>query len=149
MQRSLLEEYLDACDLIEETERDLARVKAEFEHAAVDSVKGSNQNFPYEPRVFRIEGVSYGEYKNPDEVRQVESLLKERRKIAKQKRLAVDAWMNTIPSRIARIVRMKYFKGMTWAQVSRSLGYLSPDAARMELYRFMKCVDDGSDISSK
>ena len=138
MQRSLLEEYLDACELIEETERDLARIKAEFAHAAVDSVKGSNPNYPYEARIFRIEGVSYGEYKNPDEVRQVEALLKERRSIAKQKRLAVEAWMNTVPSRIARIVRMKYFKVMTWAQVSQNLGYSSPDAARMELYRFMK-----------
>ena len=141
MQRSLLEEYLDACELIEETERDLARIKAEFAHAAVDSVKGSNPNYPYEARIFRIEGVSYGEYKNPDEVRQVEALLKERRNAAKQKRLAVEAWMNTVPSRIARIVRMKYFKNMTWAQVSHNLGYSSPDAARMELYRYMKGQD--------
>ena len=50
----------------------------------------------------------------------------------------VDLWMNTVPIRIQRIVRLKYFKSMTWEKVSTKLGYASPGGARMELERFLK-----------
>lgn len=136
--KNVLSEYEDLCALVAETEKDLQRLRMEFNHAAVDIVKGSNPNYPYEPRHFRIEGVSYGEYKNPDEIRQVEQMLKERKELCKKKRLEIDYWMNTIPVRIARIIRMKYFEKLTWADVAMRLGYMSPAAARMKLDRFLK-----------
>ena len=136
--KNLLSEYEDCLALIAETERDLQRLKAEFNHAAVDIVKGSNPNYPYEPRNFRIEGISYSEYKNPDEIREVEAILKERKENCKAKRLEIERWMNTIPVSIARIIRMKYFEKLTWADVSLRLGYLSPNATRTKLDRYLK-----------
>ena len=138
MNKNVLSEYLDALAVIEDTEKDLARLKMEYETNSVDSVKGSNPEFPYEPRVFRIEGVSYRDYRNADEIKKVETILLERKANAKKLRMEVDLWMNTIPSRIQRIVRMRFFMGMTWENISRKLGYTGNSAARMELDRFLK-----------
>lgn len=144
LDRSVLAEYEDACRLVEETESDLISLRRKYEHNAVDIVKGSNSNFPYEPRSFRIEGVDYGEYRNPNEIRELEAILSERRRIAREKRVAVEAWINTVPSRIARIVRLKYFKKMNWFDVSGQLGSASPDAARMELARYLKEISENN-----
>ena len=139
MNRSMLAEYLDARAMVEEAEADLRRIKLEREANAVDSVKGSNPNFPYEPRVVRIEGVSYREYQKPDEQKRIEAILTERREKAKRIRLEVDAWMNTIPVRMQRIIRLKYFEELTWAETAlRMGGRVSGDAIRMELSTFMK-----------
>lgn len=139
--RMAIIEYEDACRLVEETERDLEGLRRKYKDASVDVVKGSNPNFPYEQRTFRIEGVDYAEYRNPTEIQQLEAILKERKEQAKEKRMAVEYWMNTVPSRIARIVRMKYFMKKSWSDVAFAMGLNTPQAARMEFTRFMKGQD--------
>ena len=136
--KSVLAEYEDACRLIEETESDLIRLRRRLDGVAVDTVRGSNPEFPYEPRSFRIEGIGYGEYKAPEEIREIEKILNARREIAKKKRLEVEYWMNTVPSRIARIVRLRYFKKETWSDIALHMGANSPDTIRSELNRYLK-----------
>ena len=138
MTKTVLSEYEDACRLVEETERDLDKLRKQLKDAATDIVKGSNPNFPYEARTFHIEGVSYGKYMKPDEVKRLEFILTQRRNIAKERRLVVEYWMNTVPPRIARIVRLKYFQKLGWTEVAMRVGCGSGDAARMELNRYLK-----------
>lgn len=138
MQKTVLSEYEDACRLVEETERDLDKLRKQLKDAATDIVKGSNPNFPYEARTFHIEGIGYGEYMKPDEVKRLEFILTQRRNIAKERRLVVEYWMNTVPPRIARIVRLKYFQKLGWTEVAMQVGCGSGDAARMELNRYLK-----------
>ena len=138
MQKTVLSEYEDACRLVEETERDLDKLRKQLKDAATDIVKGSNPNFPYEARTFHIEGVSYGEYMKPDEVKRLEFILTQRKNIAKERRLVVEYWMNTVPPRIARIVRLKHFQKLGWTEVAMQVGCGSGDAARMELNRYLK-----------
>lgn len=136
--KQLLIDYIDLCALIDETEKDLQKLKLQREHPAMDVVRGSNPNFPYEPRSFRIEGISYGEYKNPDEIIQLQRLLTERKETAKKKKLEVEGFLNSAPPRIIRIVRLKYFQRMTWTEVGMVMGLQTPDAARKELTRYLK-----------
>lgn len=143
--KSVLVEYEDLCALVNETEEDLRRLRREQSNVAVDMVRGSNPNFPYEQRSFRIEGVSYSEYKSDSRlIRETEKLLEERRKMCMEKRLEVDYWMNTIPARVARIIRMKYFQKLTWTEVAMRLGYESGDAARIKLSRYLDKLSDNS-----
>ena len=143
--KSVLVEYEDLCALVSETEEDLRRLRREHSNVAVDMVRGSNPNFPYEQRSFRIEGVSYSEYKSDSRlIRETEKLLEERRKMCMEKRLEVDYWMNTIPARVARIIRMKYFQKLTWTEVAMRLGYESGDAARIKLSRYLDKLSDNS-----
>lgn len=139
--KSVLREYLDAKALVEETEHDLQVLRSRYEHAAVDIVKGSNQSFPYQPMHFRIEGIDYHQYKNPDEIKRLEAILKSRIEIVKKKRIDVEMWMNTIPPRIQRIVRFKYFMNLTWSETGGRMGHMSGEAVRKELTRFMSEKD--------
>lgn len=135
--KSILREYLDACELVKETEEDLRLLRSEYEQAAVDIVKGSNPVFPYQPMNFHVEGISYERYKNPDEIKRMEAILKERKEIAKEKKLAVESWINTIPTRIQRIVRFRYIMGYTWLETGNRMGDLTGEAVRKEFSRFM------------
>ena len=57
MDKNVLTEYTDALKLIEDTEKRLATLTRISKELLQDSVKGSNPNFPYEPRTFHIEGI--------------------------------------------------------------------------------------------
>lgn len=143
LDKSLFKEYIDARKLVEETEADLRTLRLRHENMAVDIVKASNPEFPYQPMHVHVEGVDYAHYKDPDDIRRLETLLKERRKIAKQKQIDVEAWMNQVPSRIQRIFRFKFVMGLTWADTGRRMGALNGEAVRKEFDRFMK--DDGTE----
>ena len=55
--KNVLNEYIDACELIKETEQDIARLKKKQTTVVVGSVKGSMPEFPYAEQHFKIEGV--------------------------------------------------------------------------------------------
>ena len=137
MDKAVLKEYIDACEIVRETEAQLRKLKDKYETAASDVVKGSNPAFPYQEVTFKIEGVGYHQYKYPDEVEKLEAILKERRDIAKKKQLSVEAWINIIPSRMQRIVRFKYIMGLTWVETGMRMGDRDGEAVRKEFQRFM------------
>lgn len=139
MDKSILAEYIDAVILIEDTEKRLEKLTWISKEVLQDSVKGSNPNFPYEQKTFHIEGIGSGV--TTDEIARLKNALRERRDLAKKLRIEVEEWMNQAPFRIQRIVQMKYFEGKTWDVVSAQLGCMSPDAARMELNRYLKTPD--------
>ena len=48
-----------------------------------------------------------------------------------------EQYMNTIPVRMQRIIRYKYFEGMSWEQVADRIGRMATgDSVRMEVDRF-------------
>lgn len=51
-----------------------------------------------------------------------EELLKKRKADAEVLKMNVEAWLNTIPIRMQRIIRYKIFEGMTWEQTAVRLG---------------------------
>lgn len=135
--KTALLEYTDLCMQAVETEEQLKKLIKAQNDILHDSVRGSNPEFPYEPMSFHIAGVS--EKLTSTDIERCRRILSERRKAVKDKRLEVEAWVNTIPVRMQRIVRMKYFEGMTWTDVALRLGgRVSGDAIRMEFSAFMK-----------
>lgn len=134
--KTALIEYNDLCMQVVETEAQLERLIRAEKDILHDSVKGSNPEFPYEPMSFHISGVS--EKLTSDDIARCRRILSERRDAVKEKRLEVEAWVNTIPVRMQRIVRMKYFEGMTWPEVAMRMGgRVGGDAIRMEFTAFM------------
>ena len=139
--KSILIEYRDACELVKETDQRIKRLRAVSESAAVDVVKGSNPVFPYQPVTFHIEGIEYGKYKDPAEIQQLEDSLKKQVAIARQKQNEMEDWLGTCPSRIQRIVHFRYIDGLSWDEVGRRCGNFTGDAVRKELSRFMENDD--------
>ena len=96
MDKNILNDYIDACALIRETEQQIRRLQAKQSETTQDSVRGSNPEFPYNSQHFKIEGTTFS---MRDDARLIEKqkLLADRRAAAEETRVQVERWMVTIP----------------------------------------------------
>ena len=136
MDKGILDQYIDACELIKETELEIIRLENMQVQMAQDSVMGSNPEYPYEQRRFKIEGVifSYGDSVRLERKRKI---LEQRWQRADEIRTEVEEWMNTLPMRMQRIIRYHFFNGYTWGETARKMGRRSTaDSVRMEFNKF-------------
>ena len=136
--KQILEDYIDACALIEETEKDIEKLNKRKNTIIQTNVKGSNPEFPYQSQHFRIAGCIFS-YNDDAQLRHEEKLLKERKEKAESIKLQAESVMNTAPVRIQRIIRMRYFEGKAWDEVAVQLGRkATADSIRKELKRFLE-----------
>lgn len=139
MDRSILRDYIDACELIKETEEDIRRVKKQRKTIVQDRVHGSMNGFPYTAQSFKIQGMAYSVVSEPGALEAYERLLEERKAAAEGIKIQVESWMNTIPQRMQRIIRMKFFEEKTWGEVAIRLGRkATADGIKMEFRRFIE-----------
>lgn len=138
MDKRILEQYIDACALAKETKRELERLRRAKKRQEQDIVKGSEHEFPYTLRSYQIEGLAYASVQEPGAEDRLEEVLKERLQNAARIKQDVEAWINTIPVRMQRIIRYRLFQGMTWEQVAIRMGRGATEASvKMEYLRFM------------
>ncbi len=141
MDKRILNDYIDACENIRETERHIKELQRKKKEVIQTNVSGSNPEYPYEKKHFVIQGSRFT-YNDDVTVRMYEKTLEERKKSAEQLRQQVEEWLNTIPNRMQRIIRYKVFEGMTWEQVAARIGRKATgDSVKKEFYRFMKYND--------
>lgn len=139
MDKTILEEYIDACELVRETEKDIQRLEKKKKTIVQDKVKGSMPEFPYVEKSFRIAGTLLYETADNDALRYEEKLLIKRKENAEQKKHEVEAFLNTIPVRMQRIIRFKYFEGLSWEQTAQQMGRkATADSIRKEFGRFLE-----------
>ena len=137
--KQILYQYIDACELVKETEEDIRKIKQMRKRIEQDIVKGSSHDFPYTPVNFHVEGLSYSAVSDPRGLEVQEQILEERKAAAQAIKLQVEAWMLTIPQRMQRIIRYKIFEEMTWAEVAVKMGRkATADGVRVEFQRFME-----------
>lgn len=138
MDKQILMDYIDACELAKETEEDIKKLKRKKTQTVQGSVKGSNPEFPYQEQHFHISGTEF-DYQDDRELRQYERILKERKASAEEIKTQVEEWMNTIPLRIQRIIKYKIFEGLSWEQTAARMGRKTTgEGIRKELDRFFK-----------
>lgn len=141
MDKEILEQYIDACELIKETEEDIRRIRKRRKTIVQDRVHGSMKEFPYAAQSFKVQGVAYSVVRDPGALEAYEQFLEERKAQAEAIKIQVEAWLNTIPQRMQRIIRFKFFDGDTWAEVARRIGRkATPEAVRKEFENFMKAA---------
>lgn len=136
--KKILEDYIDACAVLEQTEAEIKRLKRKQKTVIKTNVEGSNPEWPYEKRHFTIQGTpfTYGE----DGQLRIEEQLKERqKKDASELKLMVEEWMLNIPFRMRRIIEYKFFHELTWEEVAKLMGRkCTGDSVKKEYQRFMK-----------
>lgn len=138
MDKQILMDYIDACELAKETEEDIRKLKGKKTQTVQGSVKGSNPEFPYQEQHFHISGTEF-DYQDDRELRRYERILEERKARAEKIKVQVEEWMNTIPLRMQRIIKYKIFEGLSWEQTAAKMGRKTTgSSARMELERFLK-----------
>lgn len=136
MDKRILSDYVDACMLIKETEDDIKKLKRK--EIVCDKVNGSNPNFPFQKVSFHISGMveTHLDEKNLEKEKK---LLITRKQRAEKIKIEVEQWMNTIPLRMQRIIRLKYFEGESWENVAKKMGgNATADNVRKQLENFLK-----------
>lgn len=138
MDKHILDQYIDACALIEETEKDIRVLKKKKKTIVQTNVSGSNPDFPYNPQHFKIQGTTFT-FREDSQLRMEEKLLDQRKADAEKIKIQTEEWMNTIPQRMQRIIRYKVFENLTWQQVAKKMGRKATEASvKMEFKRFFK-----------
>lgn len=146
-QKNILEQYMDACKLIEETEKDIQRLKKKRKTIIQTNVKGSNPDWPYQEQHFKIQGTTFT-YADDYQLRMEEKLLEERKTNAAKIKQEAEAFMNTTPPRIQRIIRFKIFQKMSWEETAREIGRnATAESVRKEYQRFFESLSGMSYMS--
>ena len=134
MDKGILEQYIDACELVKETEEQIRRLKNNRKTVVVDTVKGSMHDFPFAPKSFKVAGIAHNVVADPGQLDREELLL-----AAAQIKSQVEAWLNTIPVRMQRIIRYRIFEELSWRQVAMKMGRrATEESVRKEYNRFFE-----------
>ena len=138
MDKNILSQYIDACELIKETEEEIKKLNRKKKTVIQTNVSGSNPEFPYNPQHFKIQGTTFN-YADDSQLRYQKKILEERKSQAEQLKINVEGWLNTIPPRMQRIIKYKVFEELTWQQVARKMGRrATEEGVRKELIDFLK-----------
>ena len=128
MDKQILKDYIDACAQVKETKEQIRKLRKARKQMVADTSKGSAHEFPYTVQTYHLEGLSYPTVKDPVE----------RLQTAERIKRDVEAWMNTIPMRMQRIIRYRIFEDLPWGQVAVRMGRRATEASvKMEYLRFM------------
>ena len=137
MDKKILEDYIDACAFIKDTEAEIARLEKKKRYVQ-DKVRGSNPDWPYEERSFNIGGTTETAQDSAALAKE-RQILDEQRKIALDLKLGVEEWMKEIPFRMQRIIKYKFFNRLSWEEVATLMKCKGGgDAIRKEYDRFMR-----------
>lgn len=138
MDKNILSQYIDACELIKETEEEIKKLNRKKKTVMQTNVSGSNPEFPYNPQHFKVQGTIFN-YADDSQLRYQKKILEERKSQAEQLKINVEGWLNTIPPRMQRIIKYKVFEELTWQQVARKMGRkATEEGIRKEFNRFFE-----------
>lgn len=138
MDKNILSQYIDACELIRETEEEIKKLNRKKKTVIQTNVSGSNPEFPYNPQHFKVQGTTFS-VRDDSQLRYQQKILEERRRQAEQLKINVEGWLNTIPPRMQRIIKYKVFEELTWQQVARKIGRKATEGSvKMEFQRFFE-----------
>ena len=137
MDKKILEDYIDACAFIKDTEAEIVRLEKKKRYVQ-DKVRGSNPDWPYEERSFNIGGTTET-VQDSAALAKERQILDEQRRIAMDLKLGVEEWMKEIPFRMQRIIKYKFFNRLSWEEVATLMKCKGGgDAMRKEYDRFMR-----------
>nr|DAZ21542.1 MAG TPA: Protein of unknown function (DUF722) [Caudoviricetes sp.] len=138
MDKNILSQYIDACELIRETEEEIKKLNRKKKTVIQTNVSGSNPEFPYNPQHFKVQGTTFS-VRDDSQLRCQQKILEERRTQAEQLKTDVEEWLNTIPPRMQRIIKYKVFEEQTWQQVAGKMGRRATETSvKKEYQRFFE-----------
>ena len=138
MDKSILQEYTDACELIKETEQEIKKLNQKKKTIVQTNVKGSNPNFPYQEQHFRVQGTTFT-VKDDSRIRYEMASLEKQKENAERIKIQVEEWITSIPIRMQRIVKYRYLEELSWAQVAEKMGRKATEyGIKKEFERFLK-----------
>lgn len=128
MKKEILKQYRDLQKEQKLLEQELERLDC----IQSDIVKGSNREFPYEEKIFHIEGKNVVKYNS------CRKLLESQKAMCIDMRLQIEEFIAGIKDSQTRMVfRMRYIQNMSWLEISVALGSYNESYARMLHDRYL------------
>lgn len=112
MDKNILNDYIDACKFIEEAEKELEKLKKRRQ-TVQDKVRGSNPEWPYEAKSFNVCGTAE-KLEDAGKIQKEEQIIEEQKEVAEELKIKVEEWMKSIPFRMQRIIKYKFFERLPW-----------------------------------
>lgn len=134
--KQILNDYVDACELVRETEDDIEALQNEESMMTSDKVKGSMREYPYIEKSFNIKGT---DERQVEHLRRKRMILNERKAKAENIRLQALEVINQAPTRIQRIIRYRCMEKLTWKEVAEKMDIRTTEkSVQKEFERFLK-----------
>ena len=138
MTKELLEQADSLIEEIKDIERRLKNIEQKEKTILGDSVTGSEHEYPYIKRNFRVNGVANKLFSSKNK-RQYNKMLKSKRYKYEKMIKQIEYELNYIDdSEIRRIIRFRYYDKFSWIKIQIEMGYKSENTARMKLERFFE-----------
>ena len=139
--KKLLSQYIDLQQEIKDLEKRIERLSNfKVEH---DVVTGSNSEFPYQPRSFKIEGYNIQEV---DRLNKLKELLVMRKLKCEEMKLEIEKFISNIPdSRTRRVFQYRYIDGLSWLQIARRIGKYEESYPRKVIHdKYLEGIENES-----
>lgn len=134
--KELLKQYNSILEEIKELNREIERLENKEIKHEIDKVKGSNAEFPYQPRSFTIEG-----YNVLEEDRIIKRILTKKNILYRRKakcedlKLQIEEFINTIPDSLTRrVFRYRYIDNLSWQAIAMRLGRVHESYPRRDIH---------------
>lgn len=138
MIKELLEQADSVIEEIKDIENRLKNIEKREKTIIGDSVTGSEKEFPYIKRNFRVNGIDNKVFGSKTK-RQYKKMLKSKKNKYEKMIKQIEYGLNYIEdSEIRRIIRYRYYDKYSWIKIQIEMGYRSENTARMKLKRFFK-----------
>lgn len=138
MIKELLEQADSVIEEIKDIETRLKNIEKREKTIIVDSVTGSEKEFPYIKRNFRVNGIDNKVFGSKTK-RQYKKMLKSKKNKYEKMIKQIEYELNYIEnSEIRRIIRYRYYDKLSWIQIQIKMKYNSENTARMKLERFFE-----------
>lgn len=137
--KNLLKQYNDLKAEIRDLEKRIEKLSNL--QVESDTVTGSNPEFPYEPRTFRIEGYNI---RDLDRINKLKTLLVERKDKCEELKLEIEKFISSIPnSRTRRVFQLRYIDNLNWQQIARRIGKYDESYPRKVIHnRYLEGLDE-------
>lgn len=137
MTKEFLDEIENLNKEIENLNKRLSKIKNKEQTVVSDSVKGSDDTYPYTKHNIKIEGIEIP--KNKHLKRKYRRMIENKKYKLEKLKVQLEYELNYVEdSKIRDIIRYKYNDSLTWVQIMFKMGYNSESKARMKLERYLK-----------
>lgn len=134
--KKLLTQYTNLQAEIKDLEKRIKKLENfKVEH---DKVVGSDSEFPYRPRSFKIEGYNI---RDIDRLNKLKEVLIERKIKCEELKLHIEKFISNIPdSRTRRIFQYRYIDGLTWLQIAMRMNKVHESYPRKIHDRYLENI---------
>lgn len=134
--KKLLTQYTDLQAEIKDLEKRIK--KLENFKVERDKVFGSDSEFPYIKRGFKIEGYNI---RDIDRLNKLKEVLIERKIKCEELKLQIEKFISNIPdSRTRRIFQYRYIDGLTWLQIAMRMNKVHESYPRKIHDRYLENI---------